>query len=325
MPGLMADLRAAALGRGEQPALLAPFVRLIRLEGGGQQGDVDPPRWRVTTGHHRVQPGGVSLAADEFRPVQQVEQECLVRGTAVYHRGGLPERAGEPGPGFGAVPAPGDHFGDHRVELRRDHIPRRDPGVHPDAGTGGQRQVLDQARCGRKAAFGILGGQPGLDGVTVHGRFGAGISQRAPRRDVQLQLDDVDAGGDLGDRVLDLQPGVDLEERQQPFAGLVDELHRPGVDVPGGPDEIGGMGAQQFLLLGVQRRRGGLLDDLLVAPLHAAIPDAQRPDRSVGIGDDLHLHVPAAADGPLQEHRRIPGCLRGFRAGSLEGLVEVCG
>ena len=41
---------------------------------------------------------------------------------------------------------------------------------------------------------------------------------------VQLRLDQVEAGGDLGDRVLDLQPGVDLEEREQPVAGVVEEL-----------------------------------------------------------------------------------------------------
>ena len=48
------------------------------------------------------------------------------------------------------------------------------------------------------------------------GRVGATSScaerQRLARRDAQLQLDEVEAGDQLGDRVLDLQPGVDLEE-----------------------------------------------------------------------------------------------------------------
>ncbi len=239
---------------------------------------------------------------------------------------GLAERAGEPGAGLGAVLAPGDHLGDHRVELRRDDVARRHPGVDPDAGAGRQGEVLDQARGGREVALRVLGGEPGLDGVPAGGRLGrADLRQRAARRDVQLQLDDVDAGGGLGDRVLDLQPGVDLEERQQLLAGLVEELHRPGVDVAGRPDQFGGVRAQQLLLLGVQRGRGGLLDDLLVAPLHAAVPDAQRPHRALGVGDDLHLDVPAAADRPLQEDRGVAGRLRRLRAGPLERLVEVLG
>ena len=44
VPGLVTDLGASALGRGEQPVLLAPLVRLVGLEGGGQQGHVDRER-----------------------------------------------------------------------------------------------------------------------------------------------------------------------------------------------------------------------------------------------------------------------------------------
>ncbi len=307
-------------------------MRLVGLEGGGQQRDVDSPRRDIAVGHHRVQPGRVDLAADELRPVKEVEQEALVRGPALDHRGGLPQRPGQPGAGLGPVPAPGDHLGDHRVELRRDNIARRDPGVDPDAGARGQRQVLDQARRGREITFRVLGGQPGLDGVPVHQRpasdliqQGPDLGQRAAARDVQLQLDDVQAGGRLGDRVLDLQPGVHLEERQQPFARLVEELHGRRVDVPGGPDELGGVGAHHLLLLRVQRRGGRLLDHLLVAPLHAAVPDAQRPHRALGVGDDLYLDVVAATDGALEEHRRVACCLRRLRAGPLERLVKLLG
>jgi hypothetical protein len=167
--------------------------------------------------------------------------------------------------------------------------------------------VLDQPGRGREVAFRVLRGQPGLDGVPVCRRLaGPGLGQRAARRDVQLQLDDVDAGGRLGDRVLHLQPGIDLEERQQLFPGLVEEFHGPGVDVPGGPDQFGGVGAHQFLVLGVQHGGGGLLDHLLIAPLHTAVPDAQRPHGPFGVGDDLHLDVVAAADGPLKEHGSVP-------------------
>jgi hypothetical protein len=131
--------------------------------------------------------------------------------------------------------------------------------------------------------------------------------------------------GRLGDRVLDLQPGVDLQERQQPLARLVEELHGRGVDVPGGPDQLGGVGAYHLLLLGVQHRGGGLLDHLLVTPLHAAVADAERPHGALGVRDDLYLDVVTAADRPLEEHRGVAGRFGCLRAGPLERLVKVLG
>ena len=49
--------------------------------------------------------------------------------------------------------------------------------------------------------------------------------------DVDLRLDQVEVGGHLGDRVLDLEPGVDLEEGEGPLARVVEELDGAGADV----------------------------------------------------------------------------------------------
>ena len=204
--------------------------------------------------------------------------------------------------------------------------PAVDPGVHPDTRSGRQREVLDPARRRREVLFRVLGGQPGLDRVPtgLRGRRGD-VGERAARRDVQLQLDDVDAGGHLGHGVLDLQPGVDLQERQQPFLGLVEELDGAGVDVARSADEIGRRGAQQLLLIGVQRGGGGLLDDLLVAPLHRAVADAEGPHVAGGVPHDLHLDMTPAADRPLQEHGGVTRGLLRLRSRPLEGLVELVG
>src|SRR3712207_9239632 len=59
--------------------------------------------------------------------------------------------------------------------------------------------------------------------------------------------------------------------------------------------------AQRGVLRGAERRRAGLLDDLLVAPLHRAVAHAGRPDRAVLVGDDLDLDVAAALYQPLHE------------------------
>ena len=90
---------------------------------------------------------------------------------------------------------------------------------------------------------GILGVEPGLDRMTL-GRRRFGI-QAAAVGDRELQLDQVEPGGLLGDRVLDLQPGVHLQEEE--LAVVVgEELHRPGAGVadraggqPGGVEQPG--------------------------------------------------------------------------------------
>ena len=88
---------------------------------------------------------------------------------------------------------------------------------------------------GRELLLGVLGVEPGLDRVAELGRRLA--LEPAAGGDVQLQLDDVEAGRRLGDRVLDLQPGVDLEEGEQLLVGLVEELDRAGADVAGRLDQ----------------------------------------------------------------------------------------
>ena len=55
--------------------------------------------------------------------------------------------------------------------------------------------------------------------------------ERLAVRDVELQRDEVAAGHRLGDRVLDLDPAVDLEEEVLAGVDVEDELDRPEVAV----------------------------------------------------------------------------------------------
>ena len=104
----------------------------------------------------------------------------------------------------------------------------------------------------------------------------------AARGHVQLGLDQVQVGGHLGDRVLDLQAGVDLEERELLVPGVVEELHRGRAAVVHGQREPLG-GRLELRRLGrAQHRRRRLLDDLLVAALHRAVADAERPGACPG-------------------------------------------
>ena len=129
-------------------------------------------------------------------------------------------------------------------------------------------------------------------------------------------------GRRLGDRVLDLQAGVDLEEREQLLVGLVEELDGARVDVAGRLDQRLGRLAQRGVLLGAERGGARLLDQLLVAPLHRAVAHARRPHVAVLVGDDLHLDVPAALDQPLHEDDRVAEGAQRLDLGALERVGE---
>ena len=68
-----------------------------------------------------------------------------------------------------------------------------------------------------------------------------------------------------------------------------------------------------------------LLDHLLVAALHAAVADADRPHRAVVVGDQLHLDVAGVGDDALHEHGRVAERLGALGAGALERLGELLG
>src|SRR5262249_52280009 len=91
--------------------------------------------------------------------------------------------------------------------------------IRPGAGAGARAGVAGRA----------LGVERGLDGVADRARLGA--FQLPAVRHVQLQPDQVGAGGDLRDRVLDLQPSVHLEEGEELLAGVVEELDGAGAAV----------------------------------------------------------------------------------------------
>ena len=82
-----------------------------------------------------------------------------------------------------------------------------------------------------------------------------GERQRQARGHPDLLGDQVDARHHLGDRVLDLEAGVHLEEEE--LAVLVEELDGAGVVVAGGDGDLDGGLAHLLADLGGERRRPG--------------------------------------------------------------------
>ena len=126
------------------------------------------------------------------------------------------------------------------------------------------------------------------------------VAERLALGDAEHLPDQVDAGDLLADRVLDLQPGVDLEEADravlpdEELAGTRAGVARPPQDVLGGPVE--GLGLRHG-----QERRRRLLDQLLVPALQRAVPGRDHHHVPVGIGQALRLHVPRPVQVPLHE------------------------
>ena len=113
--------------------------------------------------------------------------------------------------------------------------------------------------------------------------------ERLARRDAQLPLDEVEAGDQLGDRVLDLESGVHLQEEE--LAVLVEELDGARVHVAAGLGDLDRRFAHGATHVVGEVRRRGLLDEFLVTALGRAVALAEPERGAVGVGEDLHLDV----------------------------------
>ena len=138
-------------------------------------------------------------------------QERQIRGhPADLGRG---ERVGEPVERRRARRRVCDQLCDQRVVAGADLVALLDAGV--DAHSRRQPQPFERPRL-RQERPGILGVEAHLDGVPV-GEARRPSGKAFSRSDPQLLLDEVEAGDRLRDRVLDLDPAIQLQEVRSPF------------------------------------------------------------------------------------------------------------
>ena len=105
-----------------------------------------------------------------------------------------------------------DQLREHRIVVDR-HVAAFDDAA-VDADAGARRFAIEQqrARLRQETRRRILRVDAALDRVPALRRSSCAPRQRLPHRDEQLRAHEVDAGDQLGDRVLDLEPRVHLEE-----------------------------------------------------------------------------------------------------------------
>src|SRR5262249_51792604 len=141
----------------------------------------------------------------------------------------------------------------------------------------------------------ILGIETRLDGVPVEPELVLRDPERTARRDVDLQSHEIEAGHQLGDRMLHLEPGVHLEEVELAVR-REHELDGAGTDVADGPNHDDRRNAHARAQPSVDARRWRLLEHLLVSPLDRALALEEMHDGPVRVAEDLDLDVSRALD-----------------------------
>ena len=140
----------------------------------------------------------------------------------------------------------------------------------------------------------MLGIDAAFDGMAGDADVVLAIAQRRAGRDADLLAHQVDADDHLGDRMLDLQPGVHLDEIE--LAVLVQELDGAGAAIADLRQRVGDDFADLRARLGVQGRRGRFLQHLLVAALQRAVALAQMHHIAVAVAQHLHLDMARLAE-----------------------------
>ncbi|CAM5610442.1 hypothetical protein SNARM312S_06594 [Streptomyces narbonensis] len=176
--------------------------------------------------------------------------------------------------------------------------PDSNAGVEADAGAGGGVEEGDGAGGGQEAAAGVLAVDAELEGVAADG--GVAVAELFAVGDAEHLADQVDAGDLFGDRVFDLEAGVDLEEGDR-AVGADEELDGAGADVAGFLQDGLGRRVQLGVLRLRQEGRGGFLDELLVAALEGAVAGGDDDDVAVGVGEALGLDVAGLVEVALDE------------------------
>jgi hypothetical protein len=143
--------------------------------------------------------------------------------------------------------------------------------------------------------------------------------QPLTRRDPQLCVHEIDPRHPLGDRMLDLEARVHLQEVEAAVVGD-EELHGAGVGIADAARRGDRGGGEAVAQRRVHHRRWRFLDDLLVPPLNRALALAEVHGGAVLIGEDLDLDVMRPIEVALEEDAAV-STPTGSRRGEFGGGI----
>src|SRR5579883_115673 len=234
----------------------------------------------------------------------------------------LVERAPEPQDAFRPVAAVDNQLGDEAVVIGRDAIAGVDAAVHPHTGPAGRMIAADQPGR-RQESLGALGIDPALDRMAADLEIALLQRQLLAGRDEDLLAHQIDAGDQLGHRMLDLQARVHLHEEE--FAVLIEELHRAGALVAELADGLGRKPADLGAGLRIEHRAGAFLDQLLMAPLNRAVALAQMNRAALAVAQQLDLHMARLFEIALDIDGIVAEIRAGFALSQLQRFRQLLG
>src|SRR5829696_146024 len=289
-------LVAAAVQLHQRRAgVAAPTVEAGGRDGGGEllglareQLRLDEPEARLPVHKARVGQKRAVETDQRLRPLDHVLLERTQHATARVL----------------AVETVDDHLGDQRV-VRSGYLGAlAHAGVDPNAGAGRLPVGGDCARRGEEAGGHVLGVDPAFNRVTVEADVVLAERERLPCGDQHLLANEVEAGHELGDGMLDLDPRVHLQEEVLAFP-REEALDRSGASIV---DRARGVDRDRADPLAQPRgdgRRRRFLHELLMPPLDRAVALAKMDDVAMPVREDLDFDVPWVFEEALDVHGRV--------------------
>ena len=303
VPKIVARHRLQASRSGNQPGC----VDLVRVDARRQR--------RIGFEQSRA-----DVARSHGRRAEDLPEEACI-GAHAFDFGGF-ERVLQPFDRRRAIGCPDDQLRNHRVVVDRDFVTLLHARIdaHVLRG-GGKAQARQASRRRQEAALRIFGVQPRLDRMAA--ARDCRLLERQPfaRGDTQLPFDEVEPGDHFGDRMLDLQARVHLEEIE--LGAVEQELDRAGAAITDRLCRRHRRCAHRRARRVGQARGRGFLDDFLVAALQRAVALVQVHGVAVRVGEDLDLDVPALLDEAFEQHSIVAEGLRGFAARTGERFGEL--
>jgi hypothetical protein len=214
-----------------------------------------------------------------------------------------------------------DQLADQAVVVGRNLVALIDPGIDPHAEPAGRVVMADRAGRGHEGVR-VFGIDAAFDGVALETISFWRTERPAPEATRELLVDQIDAGDRLGDRMLDLQAGVHLDEVE--LAVLIEEFDRARAAIAQLAHRVGADFADLLALLVVQRRESWPLPT--PSGGGAAANSRARRDgwRCFGpVADHLHLDMARAAEIFFDIDSVVAEGRTGFRARALHSATRV--
>ena len=224
-----------------------------------------------------------------------------------------------------SILGPRHELRDHRIVEDRHLETGRGAAVVAHPGSAGRPQLDDAAGRRKKIVVRIFGVNAALDRMAVRRHQSVRIeSQPISARNPNLPVYQVDARHHLGNRVLDLQSGVHLEEVVTSVL-IHEELDRAGIGIPDAFRHRCRIRQHRAPERRRHRQRGRFLHDFLMAALNRAFAFDERQHRPVRVPEQLHFDVAGAAQASFQIHGGIAECRTRFGSRGAQRSRQLCG